>query len=199
MKLPACRQEGDVNKIFKVIAGRQPSPLYVPIIVTVALLVTIIGCAATIWNIAQQRERWAIEDDRNGPRFRVTISNEVKQDRFRFGQMIFINTMSHDYMQLVRIEAVAPSDLIFTEITNPARWTLRGEPRRILDIPKAYVPPNGTYSMIIMFRTDRTPNSDQGQEIELVAEAIDLSSAPRTFKRSLRQPIPIDAAKAVAR
>ena len=60
-----------------MLADRQLSPLYVPTVVTVGLLVTIVGFAATIWTIAQQRDRWAVEDARNSPRFRFTISNTV--------------------------------------------------------------------------------------------------------------------------
>jgi hypothetical protein len=184
-----------MNRILRRLIDRQRSPLYVPTVVTLALLVSIIGLAATIWAIAQQRDRWAIEDARNGPRFKLTISNVLKPDRFRFAQLIITNTRPHDYLQLVRIEAVAPTGLLFTEVTNPVRWTLRGEPRRSLDIPDGYIPPNGTYSMNIAFRTDRTPDSDQGQEIELVVEAMELAPATRTLKHVLRFPIPTGAAK----
>jgi hypothetical protein len=184
-----------MNRILRMLVDRPPPPLYVPIVVTLALLVSIIGLAATIWAIAQQRERWAIEDARNGPQFKFTISNVVKPDRFRFAQLIITNTRPHDYLRLARIEAVAPSGLLFTEVTNPVRWTLRGEPRRSLDISDGYIPPNGTYSMNIALRTDRTPGSDQGQEIELVVEAMELAPDPRTLKHALRFPIPADAAK----
>jgi hypothetical protein len=178
-----------------MLVDRQLSPLYVPTVVTLALLLTIVGFAATIWAIAQQRERWAIEDARNGPRFKLTITSMVKPDRYRYAQLVVTNTRPHDYLQLVRIEAVAPSGLLFTEVTNPVRWTLRGEPRRSLDISDGYIPPNGTYSMNIALRTDRTPGSDQGEEIELVVEAMELAPDPRTLKHALRFPIPADAAK----
>jgi hypothetical protein len=184
-----------MNRILRVLFDRQLSPLYVPTVVTIALLVTIVGFAATIWTIAQQRDRWAVEDARNSPRFRFTVSNTVNPDRFRRAQLVITNTLPHDYLQLVRIEAVAPSDLILTEVTNPARWTLRGEPRRSLDIPDGFIAPNGAYAMNIAFRTDRTPGSDQGEDIELTAEALELAPAGRTLKHALRFPIPADAAK----
>jgi len=178
-----------------MLTDRQLSPVYVPTVVTVALLLTVVSFAATIWTIAQQRERWAVEDARNGPRFKLTITNVLKQDRYRYAQLVVTNTLPHDYLQLVRIEAVAPSDLILTEVTNPVRWTLRGEPRRILDIPDGFISPNGAYAMNIAFRTDRTPGSDQDQEIELVVEAVELAPATRTLKHVLRIPIPTGAAK----
>jgi len=177
----------------KILFDRQPSPLYVPVVVTIALLATVIGLAATVWNIAEQRARWAIEDDRNGPRLRITISTVAKPDRFRFAQLTFVNTLPHDYVQLTRIEAVAPSDLLIAEVTNVARWTLRSEPRRSLDIANAHIPPNATYTMMIALRTDRTPDSDQGQETELAADAIELFPTGRKFRRSLRHPIPTEA------
>jgi hypothetical protein len=184
-----------MDRILRMLVDRQLSPLYVPTVVTLALLLTIVGFAATIWTIAEQRERWAAEDARNGPRFKLTITSMVKPDRYRYAQLVVTNTRPHDYLQLVRIEAVAPSGLLFTEVTNPVRWTLRGEPRRSLDISDGYIPPNGTYSMNIALRTDRTPGSDQGEEIELVVEAMELAPDPRTLKHALRFPIPADAAK----
>jgi hypothetical protein len=184
----------EMIKLLRMLFDRQLPSAYVPIVATITLLVNIVAFITIVWHIGQQRERWVIEDDRASPRFSIRISREVREERFRFGQLLFVNTLSYDHMTLVRIEAIAPTDLMFTEITNLPRWTLRGELRRVLEIQDTIIQPKGTFSMMIVFRTDRTPGSDQGQDIEFAAEAIDLSSG-RTVRRSVRLAIPDDAAR----
>jgi hypothetical protein len=174
---------------------RRLSSLYVPIAVTIALLVSVASLAATVWSIAAQRARWASEDERNAPRFTIRISTDVRQEQFRLGYLTLLNPRPFDHMQLLRIAADAPSDLVFTEVTNLPRWTLRSEPRRSLDIPVVNLPPNGSYAVVIALRTDRTPQSDQGQVIELAAEIIELSATTRTWRRVARSAIPEEASK----
>jgi hypothetical protein len=185
-----------VTETSKTTPGdRRLSSLYVPIAVTVALLMSVAGLAATVWNIAEQRARWAIEDERAAPRFTIRISTDVRRERFRLGYLTLLNPRPFDHMQVLRIAAVAPSDLVFTEVTNLPRWTLRSEPRRSLDIPVVNIPPNGSYAVVIALRTDRTPTSDQGQAIELAAEIIELSSTTRTWRRVARSAIAEEAFK----
>jgi hypothetical protein len=50
------------------------------------------------------------------------------------------------------------------------------------------VPPNGTYAMLIVFRTDRTPSSDQGEEMAPDAFVIELTPTAWQLKRPLRVP-----------
>src|SRR5882757_2160177 len=181
--------------LLKQLLDRQPSPMYVPVVVTIGLLLATIGFATAMLNAVEQRARWAMEDERSAPRLRMTVWHQVKPGGLRYGQLNVVNALAHDHLQLVRLVAVSPSDLIFTELTNPLTGTMRGELRRSLEVANTYILPNGTYSLMIAFRTGRTPSADQGEEIALDAVLTELTPTARQLKRPLRFVVPSDAAK----
>ena len=141
-----------------------------------------------------QRTRWVIEDQRSGPTFTLGFSIELFKG-LRLATLSFYNPL-RDHLQLTRIDAINPNDLVFIELSDrPDEKTWLTEPARSAKLDYLVAPFGGPFEFNLLFRTSRTPKSDQNQVITFNIEAAELASADRKYTISRSYPIPPDSPK----